>query len=245
MGDPRGGFSAARRLVDVAEAVRATPDLPRAALAELLAGHGERPADLTEEAFPEAGAAELRTAARRMAAVLGEVDEDRAAEALNALFEECGTRPRLTRHDGRPWHLHVDRGEEPAGATGSWPRVPSRSPNCSPSTGGSPGGLRRRGLRAVLPRHRAGERASLLLGRLCHAGPGRRPPPPETGGGAVGRGRGRVEESGADRKLSCQTSLSLGMGMSIFGPPEPLPPEGPPCVSESPPASPPWPSAWR
>ncbi|KOG51633.1 hypothetical protein ADK75_16740 [Streptomyces virginiae] len=111
MADPRGGFSAARRLVDVAEAVRATPDLPRAALAELLAGHGERPADLTEEAFPEAGAAELRSAARRMAAVLGESDEDRAAEALNALFEECGTRPRLTRHEGHPWHLHVDRGE--------------------------------------------------------------------------------------------------------------------------------------
>ncbi|MFI7356528.1 CGNR zinc finger domain-containing protein [Streptomyces avidinii] len=112
MGDPRGGFSAARRLVDVAEAVRANPDLPRAELAELLAGHGEHPGDLTEEAFSEAGAAELRTAARRMAAVLGEVDEDRAAEALNALFEECGTRPRLTRHDGHPWHLHVDRGEE-------------------------------------------------------------------------------------------------------------------------------------
>ncbi|MFE1874852.1 CGNR zinc finger domain-containing protein [Streptomyces sp. NPDC059496] len=111
-GDARGGFSAARRLIDLAEAVRATPELPRAALAELLAGHGERPADLTQEAFPEASAAELRAAARRMGEVLGESDEDRAAEALNALFAEYGTRPRLTRHDGHPWHLHVDRGDQ-------------------------------------------------------------------------------------------------------------------------------------
>ncbi|MFE5805224.1 CGNR zinc finger domain-containing protein [Streptomyces sp. NPDC056491] len=112
MGDSRGGFRAARRLIDLAEAVRTAPELPRAALAELLAAHGERPEDLTEEAFPEAGAVELRAAARRMAALLGESDEDRAAEALNALFEECGARPRLTRHDGHPWHLHVDRGGE-------------------------------------------------------------------------------------------------------------------------------------
>ncbi|MGW6984692.1 CGNR zinc finger domain-containing protein [Streptomyces sp. NPDC054932] len=112
MADSRGDSSAARRLIDLAEAVRVTPELPRAELARLLAGHGERPADLTEEAFPEASAGELRAAARRMAAVLGESDEDRAAEAINALFEECATRPRLTRHDAHPWHLHVDRGEE-------------------------------------------------------------------------------------------------------------------------------------
>ncbi|MFE1412180.1 CGNR zinc finger domain-containing protein [Streptomyces sp. NPDC085524] len=111
MVDSGGGFSAVRRLIDLAEAVRVAPDLPRAALAELLAAHGERPADLTGEAFPEAGAAELRAAARRMGEVLAERDEDRAAEALNALFAECATRPRLTRHDGHPWHLHVDRGE--------------------------------------------------------------------------------------------------------------------------------------
>ncbi|MGW0752766.1 CGNR zinc finger domain-containing protein [Streptomyces sp. NPDC002587] len=112
MADDRGGFSAARRLIDLAEAVRADPELPRAALAELLAGHGERPADLAGQAFSEADAAELRTAARRMAGVLGESDEDRAAGVLNALLAECAARPRLTRHDGHPWHLHVDRGEE-------------------------------------------------------------------------------------------------------------------------------------
>ncbi|MFF2193078.1 CGNR zinc finger domain-containing protein [Streptomyces sp. NPDC058157] len=105
------GFSAAGRLIELAEAVRADPALPRDELAALLARHGEHPADLAPEAFGEPEAAELRAAARRMALVLAETDEDRAAEALNGLLEECGTRPRLTRHDGHPWHLHVDRGD--------------------------------------------------------------------------------------------------------------------------------------
>ncbi|MFE2284263.1 CGNR zinc finger domain-containing protein [Streptomyces sp. NPDC059443] len=111
MADSGSGFSAAQRLVDLAEAVRVAPELPRAELVSLLARHGERPGDLTDRAFTEADAAALRAAARRMGEVLGESGEDRAAQALNALFEEYGTRPRLTRHDGHPWHLHVDRGE--------------------------------------------------------------------------------------------------------------------------------------
>ncbi|MFJ9344068.1 CGNR zinc finger domain-containing protein [Streptomyces sp. NPDC101733] len=117
-GAARGGFSAAGRLIDLAEAVRVDPGLPRTALAELLVRHGEHPADLTPEAFGEAEAAELRAAAARMALVLAETDEERAAGALNALLEECGTRPRLTRHDGHPWHLHVDRGD--GAAWGDW-----------------------------------------------------------------------------------------------------------------------------
>ncbi|MET9960540.1 CGNR zinc finger domain-containing protein [Streptomyces sp. NPDC006326] len=112
------GFSAVRRLIDLAEAVRADPDLPRSGLMELLARHGERPADLTEEEFGEADAAELRSAAARMAALLAETDEDRAAHALNALFAQYATRPRLTRHDGHAWHLHVDRGE--GAGWGAW-----------------------------------------------------------------------------------------------------------------------------
>ncbi|MFD6878542.1 MULTISPECIES: CGNR zinc finger domain-containing protein [unclassified Streptomyces] len=111
-GGPAGeGVSAARRLIECAEAVRADPGLARDDLAALLARHGEHPADLAPEAFGEADAAELRAAALRMAGILAETDEDRTAEALNALLEECGTRPRLTRHDGHPWHLHVDRGD--------------------------------------------------------------------------------------------------------------------------------------
>ncbi|MEW2414406.1 CGNR zinc finger domain-containing protein [Streptomyces sp. NPDC046866] len=111
MTDSDRGFSAARRLVELAEAVRADPALPRAELAALLLRHGERPADLTPEAFTEADADRLRGAARRMAEVLAEPDEDRAAQALNDLFAQYATRPRLTRHDGHPWHLHVDRGD--------------------------------------------------------------------------------------------------------------------------------------
>ncbi len=118
MTDSAQGFSAGRRLIDLAEAVRADPGLPRAELAALLTRHGERPADLTPEAFTEADAAHLRDAARRMAEILAETDEDRAAAALNTLFAQYATRPRLTRHDGHPWHLHVDRGEE--AAWGEW-----------------------------------------------------------------------------------------------------------------------------
>jgi predicted RNA-binding Zn ribbon-like protein len=108
-----GGFRPARRLADIANALRADPELPREELAGLLVRHGERPEDLTEEGFSPACAAELRAAVARLAAVLAETDTDRAAHALNEILTECGARPRLTRHGGRhPWHLHVDRGED-------------------------------------------------------------------------------------------------------------------------------------
>ncbi|MGW5348215.1 ABATE domain-containing protein [Streptomyces sp. NPDC004050] len=100
MTDSAQGFSAARRLLDLAEAVRADPGLPRDGLTALLARHGEQPAHLTAAAFTEEDADDLRAAARRMAEVLAEPDEDRAAEALNALFAQYAARPRLTRHDG-------------------------------------------------------------------------------------------------------------------------------------------------
>ncbi|MFF5445724.1 CGNR zinc finger domain-containing protein [Streptomyces sp. NPDC012888] len=103
------GFHPAARLVDLAEAVRNDPEAPRDTLAALLARHGEHPGDLGEGAFTEADAAELRAAARRMGAVLAETDTDRAALALNAVFDECAARPRLSSHDGHPWHLHADR----------------------------------------------------------------------------------------------------------------------------------------
>ncbi|MDT0264800.1 CGNR zinc finger domain-containing protein [Streptomyces sp. DSM 44915] len=102
----------AHRLVELANAVRADPALPRAELAALLVRHGERPADVRRDRLTEADAAALRAAAGRLADVLAEPDTDRAAEALNALLAECGARPRLSRHDGQRWHLHVDRGED-------------------------------------------------------------------------------------------------------------------------------------
>ncbi|MFH0244494.1 CGNR zinc finger domain-containing protein [Streptomyces sp. HK10] len=108
-----GGFQPARRLVDLANALRADPELPREALAELLVRHGERPEDLAGDAFPAACAAELRSAVARMTAVLAETGTGPAARALNEILAECGARPRLTDHGGRhPWHLHVDRDED-------------------------------------------------------------------------------------------------------------------------------------
>ncbi|MEU5212938.1 CGNR zinc finger domain-containing protein [Streptomyces sp. NPDC020742] len=108
----RQGFRPAERLIDLANAVRADPELSRRALVELLARHGERADDLTERAFSVRDATELRAAVTRLTGVLTETDTDRAAHALNDVLAECGARPRLSRHGGHPWHLHVDRGDE-------------------------------------------------------------------------------------------------------------------------------------
>ncbi|WP_234320339.1 CGNR zinc finger domain-containing protein [Streptomyces sp. SBT349] len=107
MTEHRPGFRPAQRLIDLANAVRAEPLPRRAELAAVLARHGERPEDLSE-----ADAVELRAAIARLIPVLAEPDTDRAATAVNALLAECGARPRLSRHDGHPWHLHVDRGDD-------------------------------------------------------------------------------------------------------------------------------------
>ncbi|MFC6885999.1 MULTISPECIES: CGNR zinc finger domain-containing protein [Actinomadura] len=108
----RQGFRPGERLVEIANAVRERPGLPRDDLAALLLRHGESPADLAPGSFTDADAAGLRDAAARLADVLAETDPDRAALALNALLDECGARPRLSRHDGHAWHLHVDRGDD-------------------------------------------------------------------------------------------------------------------------------------
>ncbi|WP_181789218.1 CGNR zinc finger domain-containing protein [Streptomyces phytophilus] len=106
------GFHPAQRLLDLANAVRRDPRVPRDDLARLLAAHGETPADLAPAAFTDADAEALRGAARRMTAVLTEPDADRAAAALNDVFAECGALPRLSRHGDHPWHLHADRGDD-------------------------------------------------------------------------------------------------------------------------------------
>ncbi|CAL9542628.1 hypothetical protein SUDANB171_04251 [Streptomyces sp. enrichment culture] len=121
------GFRPAQRAIDLADAVRATPDLSRDALAELLVRHGERPVDVAGEAFGEDDAAALRGAVQRLldevltdpdpgADAAADADSDartdRAAQALNRLLADCGARPRLSRHDGQPWHLHVDRDDD-------------------------------------------------------------------------------------------------------------------------------------
>ncbi|GLW73936.1 hypothetical protein Kpho02_62340 [Kitasatospora phosalacinea] len=111
------GFRTAQRLVDLANAVRTHPNLPREVAVPLLVRHGERPEELTPDAFSATDLRELRDAARRMADLLAEPDPDLAAAALNAVLAEHAVAPRLSRHDGHPWHLHADR--EDAG-WGEW-----------------------------------------------------------------------------------------------------------------------------
>ncbi|MEV6105387.1 CGNR zinc finger domain-containing protein [Streptomyces sp. NPDC051940] len=111
------GFRPAERLIDLANAVREDPALPRDALADLLERHGETglndDGDSGAAAFTDTDAAILRLAVRRLIDdVLTATDTDRAALALNAILEECGARPRLSRHDGHAWHLHVDRSDD-------------------------------------------------------------------------------------------------------------------------------------
>lgn len=106
------GFRPAERAVELADALRRDPALPRERLVELLRRHGESPADLTALAFPEREAEALRAAAPRITAVLTEPDADRAAAALNEILAEHASPPRLLRHGGHDWHLHVDRGDD-------------------------------------------------------------------------------------------------------------------------------------
>ncbi|WP_030316753.1 CGNR zinc finger domain-containing protein [Streptomyces flavochromogenes] len=112
------GFQPAQRLIDIASAVRTTPDLSRAALAELLAHHDESPDDLTGAAFSDEDARELRDAAVLMSGILAEADIDRAALALNRVLAAHASAPRLSRHDGHAWHLHVDHGDD--AGWGTW-----------------------------------------------------------------------------------------------------------------------------
>ncbi|MFF8837120.1 CGNR zinc finger domain-containing protein [Streptomyces sp. NPDC015130] len=103
------GFRAAQRLIDLANAVRTHPDLPRDVAVPLLASHGESPQDLTETALSDTDLRRLRDAALKMTRILTETDTDRAATALNETLADHAAAPRLSRHDGHPWHLHVDR----------------------------------------------------------------------------------------------------------------------------------------
>lgn len=111
-GTGRQGFHPAQRAVDLAEAVRRDPEVSRDELAAILREHGETDADVGADVFDAAAAAELVAAIRRLTAVLRAADVDTAAEGLNALLAECAARPRLTRHGGHPWHLHVDRADD-------------------------------------------------------------------------------------------------------------------------------------
>lgn len=90
-----------RRAVDLVNTL-ATPGDERAALTDLLHRHGDPGAELSP-----ADLAELRAVATTLAAVLDTTDPDAAAPLLNRAMDSAGTRPRLSCHDGAPWHLHA------------------------------------------------------------------------------------------------------------------------------------------
>jgi predicted RNA-binding Zn ribbon-like protein len=83
--------------------------------------HGGRPVDTDPDLHPErcaavlgrpvaaAEAAELTRLAARLRPVFLAAEDgatDRVAELVNALLADYRSAPKLSRHDGEPWHLH-------------------------------------------------------------------------------------------------------------------------------------------
>ncbi|HEU4397002.1 MAG TPA: CGNR zinc finger domain-containing protein [Actinomycetota bacterium] len=77
--------------------------LDAAVLRRFLADHGEEPPIRLDEA----GAAAIAAVEPELRAVFDAPGVDPAAGMLNRLLERAGNRPRLSDHDGTPWHLHV------------------------------------------------------------------------------------------------------------------------------------------
>lgn len=53
----------------------------------------------------------LSTVGNKLYAIFAAQSTEKAADLLNALFQEYGRRPRLSAHNGTVWHLHVDGGD--------------------------------------------------------------------------------------------------------------------------------------
>ena len=90
---------------DAAELAAALVNLPSTASARevaqtLVDHHNSRPAPSA------AGARELVRWARHLDTVFGEPDHDRQVDAANDLLRRAASRPHISRHDGRPAHLH-------------------------------------------------------------------------------------------------------------------------------------------
>ncbi len=99
------GVAVARAVALVDLVHRGGADAP--AMRALLEAHGEHDVALTRR---EAG--ELADVCRRLRAILVSTSRDDAAAGLNALLAEFAGPPRLVRHEGWDWHLHVDRGDD-------------------------------------------------------------------------------------------------------------------------------------
>jgi predicted RNA-binding Zn ribbon-like protein len=107
-----GTANAARRAAALTGALlREQPS--RAEVEAILVRYGEpEPVGLTDHDLSE-----LRDAAAKLLSVFLATTTDEAAERLNALLAEHAAPPRLTAHDGTPWHLHVDASDDEPWAT--------------------------------------------------------------------------------------------------------------------------------
>jgi predicted RNA-binding Zn ribbon-like protein len=102
-----GTANAARRAADLLGALRRDPPA-RAEVEAVLIRYGEpEPVALTDDDLRA-----LRAAATRLMPVFRARTADEAAALLNELLSEHAGPPRLTAHDGAPWHVHVDAADD-------------------------------------------------------------------------------------------------------------------------------------
>lgn len=71
-------------------------------LADFVASHGMKvPKRISQQDLQE-----VRGLRDRLLEIFHAHDEAKVARMLNALLEESGASPRITAHDGEPWHFH-------------------------------------------------------------------------------------------------------------------------------------------
>ncbi|WP_369185094.1 CGNR zinc finger domain-containing protein [Streptomyces sp. Y1] len=96
--NPRGLYF----LADLVNTVQDRPGADAAELQAVVERHGGPPLRLTATT-----ALELREATATIAGILDLADEDRAADAINALLDRYPARPRLVRLPERRWSVHA------------------------------------------------------------------------------------------------------------------------------------------
>jgi hypothetical protein len=107
--EPFAGLrTALARLVDLVNAVEAVTGSPRDVLETVLAQHG----DEVDDRFDRREAVRCAAVIGRLGAIARTDDVDEAAAALNVLLARWCSPPRLVRHEGWPWHLHLDRRDD-------------------------------------------------------------------------------------------------------------------------------------
>ncbi|KAA2265723.1 CGNR zinc finger domain-containing protein [Solihabitans fulvus] len=103
--NPYGGLAAEL----AAELVNAGRDLSPSRLLDLLREFDYKPLG----AVSAEQAATLTGWARRLDEVFGEPDIDRQTDLVNALLADAAAQPYISRHDGRPPHLHFANEHDP------------------------------------------------------------------------------------------------------------------------------------